>query len=110
MSDDPRVRADQAVERASERAEEPLGQGSPSPAVDRERTHRTRFAPAAVVAVCMAIAGAVVCGGVAIHEWNYHENHPFRTGVSGVLTVLAIGGVLGCLAVAVLAWAVGRRG
>lgn len=65
--------------------------------------------PVFVVSTFLALAGAVLCAGVAVHEWNYHEDHPFATGVSGVLTVLAIGAVLGCFAVAVLAIALGRR-
>lgn len=64
--------------------------------------------PGAVVAVCLAVAGAALSVGVAVHEWSYHQDHPGRTGVSGVLTVLGVGAVLGCLAVAVLAWAIGR--
>ena len=64
--------------------------------------------PGTVVAVCLAVAGAALSVGVAVHEWTYHQDHPGRTGVSGVLTVLGVGAVLGCLAVAVLAWAIGR--
>jgi hypothetical protein len=65
--------------------------------------------PLTVVAVVLSLAGAALCAGVAVHEWQYHEDHPFATGVSGVLTVFAIGATLGCLAVAVLAVALGRR-
>jgi hypothetical protein len=54
--------------------------------------------------------GAVLCVGVAVHEWTYHEDHPYATGVSGVLTVAGIGAALGCLAVAALAVSFGRRG
>ena len=61
--------------------------------------------PLTVVAICLAIAGALLCAGVAVHEWTYHQDHPGRTGVSGVLTALGIGAALGCLAVAALAWA-----
>ena len=59
--------------------------------------------PGVVVAICLAIAGALLCVGVAVHEWSYHQDHPHATGVSGVLTTLSIGAALGCLAVAVLA-------
>lgn len=38
--------------------------------------------------------GCVLCAGVAIHEWAYHQAHHYAPGVSGVLTVLAIGGAL----------------
>ena len=65
--------------------------------------------PAAVVALVLALIGAALCAGVAVHERQYHEDHPFATGVSGVLTVLAIGATLGCLAVAALAIARGKR-
>jgi hypothetical protein len=65
--------------------------------------------PLAVVALVLALIGAALCAGVAVHEWQYHEDHPFATGVSGVLTVLSIGATLGCLAVAALAIALGRR-
>lgn len=61
-----------------------------------------------VVAACLAVAGALLCAGVAFHEWSYYQDHPGRTGVSGVLTVFAIGAALGCIAVAVLAIATGR--
>ena len=44
--------------------------------------------PGAVVALCLAMAGAALSVGVAVHEWSYHEDHPGRTGVSGVLTVV----------------------
>ena len=64
--------------------------------------------PGAVVAVCLAVAGAALSVGVAVHEWSYHEDHPGRPGVSGVLTVLGVGAALGCLGVAVLAWVIGR--
>ena len=63
--------------------------------------------PLAVAALVLALIGAAMCAGVAIHEWNYHEDHPFATGVSGVLTLLASGAALGCLAVAALAVALG---
>jgi hypothetical protein len=64
--------------------------------------------PLAAVALVLALAGALLCGWTAVNEWTYYQDHPFRTGVSGVLTVLAVGATLGCLAVAVLAIAVGR--
>ena len=64
--------------------------------------------PGAVVAVCLGVAGAALSIGVAVHEWSYHQDHPGRTGVSGVLTVLGSGAALGCLAVVVLAWVIGR--
>jgi len=64
--------------------------------------------PPFVIAIVLALAGAALSAGVAVHEWNYHEDHPYATGVSGVLTVLGIGAALGCIAVAVLAFAVGR--
>jgi len=65
--------------------------------------------PLAVTALVLSLIGAVLCAGVAFHEWQYHQDHPFATGVSGVLTVFAIGATLGCLAVAVLAVALGRE-
>ena len=58
----------------------------------------------AVIALLLSIVGAILCAGVAIHEWNYHEDHPFATGVSGVLVVLALGAMLGCVAVAVFVY------
>lgn len=61
-----------------------------------------------VIALVLAVTGAVLCSGVAVHEWSYHEDHPFATGVSGVLTVLSIGATLGCLAVAALVIAADR--
>ena len=64
--------------------------------------------PLNVVAICLAVAGAALSVGVALYEWSYHQDHPGRTGVSGVLTVLGVGAALSCLAVAVLAWATGR--
>lgn len=58
--------------------------------------------------MCLAIAGAVLCAGVALHEWSYYQDHPHRTGVAGVLVVLALGAALGCAAVALIARIVGR--
>lgn len=52
-----------------------------------------RYAPA----VCV-VAG-VVAAGVAIHEWRYHDAHPYASGPAGVLAV-------GFAAVAALAAAV----
>jgi hypothetical protein len=56
-------------------------------------------------ALVLAVIGAVLCAGVAVHEWQYHQDHKYATGVSGVLVVLSLGGLAGCLAVAFLAWA-----
>ena len=44
----------------------------------------------------MAAAGLVLALGVAWHEWVYHQHHPGRTGVSGVLVVLALATACGC--------------
>lgn len=60
--------------------------------------------PAAVVALVLGLLGAAVCVGVGLHEYAYYRDHPFRTGVSGVLVWLAAGGALGCLAAAASAW------
>lgn len=57
--------------------------------------------------MCLAIAGAVMCGGVAIHEWNYRQENP-QAQLADVLIVLSLGAALGCAAVAVVAWLVGR--
>ena len=51
----------------------------------------------------LAVLGAILCVGVAVHEWVYYAGHPYRTGVSGVLVILGFGAALGCIAVAVLA-------
>ena len=40
--------------------------------------------------VMFAVIGAVLCAGVAFHEWQYHQDHPFATGVPGVLIALTI--------------------
>jgi hypothetical protein len=61
------------------------------------------------VAAALSVVGAVLCVGVAIHEWNYHDDHPYATGVSGILAVLGFGAALGCAAVAVLGWAIARH-
>jgi hypothetical protein len=75
----------------------------------QRRAYARDMRPLAVVALVLSLAGAALCAGVAIHEWQYHEDHPFATGVSGVLTVFAIGAMLGYLAVATLALALGRE-
>ena len=36
--------------------------------------------PGVVVAVGLAVAGAALSIGVAVHEWSYHRDHPGRTG------------------------------
>jgi hypothetical protein len=61
-----------------------------------------------VVAATVAIIGALIFAGVAIHEWNYYQDHPHRTGVSGVLVWLSIGGFLTSIAVATVAVTIGR--
>ena len=61
-----------------------------------------------VAAVILALIGAAACFGTAVHEYFYYQDHPFRTGVSGVLVWLAAGAALGCLVVAVVASAVGK--
>ena len=58
----------------------------------------------AVTALGLALIAAVLCGWAALNEWQYYQDHPFRRGVSGVLTVLGLGCTLVCLAVAALAW------
>jgi hypothetical protein len=65
--------------------------------------------PFAAVALILALVGALLCGGVALHEWDYYRSNPGRTGVSGVLIVFSIGATLGCLAAAALAVGIGRR-
>ena len=66
--------------------------------------------PLAAVALVLALAGALLCGWTAVNEWNYYQDHPGRTGVSGVLTAFAVGATLCCVAVALLAIVAGRRG
>jgi hypothetical protein len=65
--------------------------------------------PDAVVALVLAVVGAVLCAGVAIRERQYHQEHPYATGESGVDTVLGVGAALGLLGVAVLSVVLGRR-
>jgi len=57
-----------------------------------------------VRAMVLSVVGAVLAGGVAIHEWLYRQDHKYAPGVSGVLVVLSIAAMLGCIAVADLAW------
>ena len=60
------------------------------------------------------VNAALVLGGLgtlasawdAFYEYRYWSDHPYRTGVSGILIVLALGAALGCAAVTLLAWAV----
>ena len=64
--------------------------------------------PGYVVAAVLAVIAALVCAGVALHEYDYFRSHPGRTGVSGVLIWLAVGAFLSSAAVAVLAVTAGR--
>lgn len=64
--------------------------------------------PLIVVVVVLALAGALLCGWACLNEWAYYRDHPYRTGVSGVLTIGFAGAALGCLASALLAVALGR--
>jgi hypothetical protein len=62
--------------------------------------------------VRVAVAGAVGCVlalGVALHEWSYHQSHPGRTGVSGVLVVLALAVALASFGVASIGWEEAKR-
>ena len=42
--------------------------------------------------------GLTLSVGVAIHEWLYRHDHPYRSGVSGVLVVLSLAVAAGCVA------------
>ncbi len=59
--------------------------------------------PIFLAAAVLGVVGAIMCGAVGVHEWIYYAGHPHRTGVSGVMTLLAIGAAVGCAGVAVLA-------
>lgn len=59
--------------------------------------------PLAVTALVLALVGAAIMAGVFLHEWDYYRDHPFATGVSGVLMWMSAGGFFGCLGVAALA-------
>lgn len=58
-----------------------------------------RYAQAAATA---AIIGTVLCAWTAFHEYRYWSDHPGHTGVSGILTVFALGTALIGAAVAIL--------
>ena len=45
-----------------------------------------------------------LAAGVALHEWRYYQDHPGRTGVSGVLVVLALAVGLAALGQLWAAW------
>lgn len=59
--------------------------------------------PLAVTALVLSLVGAAILAGVFFHEWAYYRDHPFATGVSGVLMWMSAGGFFGCLGVAALA-------
>lgn len=65
--------------------------------------------PAFLVAGILGIVAAVVCAGVGVNEWLYYADHPYATGVSGVLTFFAFGSALGFAAVATVAFTVGKH-
>ena len=65
--------------------------------------------PIFAVASTLAAVAALLCAGAGIHEWAYYNDHPYATGVSGVVAILGLGAALGCGAVALLAWAVGHH-
>lgn len=52
----------------------------------------------------LALAGTLLCAGVALHEWFYHQTHRHASGVSMVLVVLAIGAGLVGLSIVAFAW------
>lgn len=65
--------------------------------------------PVFLVAGILGIVAAVMCAGVGVNEWLYYADHPYATGVSGVMAVFAFGATLGFVAVAMLAFAVGNH-
>ena len=52
-----------------------------------------------MLGVATSVVGLTLSVGVAIHEWLYRHDHPYRSGVSGVLVVLSIAVAAGCVAV-----------
>ena len=56
-----------------------------------------------MLSVITSVIGLTLSVGVAIHEWLYRQDHPYSSGVSGVLIALSLAVAAGCLAALSLA-------
>ena len=61
---------------------------------------------ALTTAAVLGLIGAILCAVVFFNEVAYSNSHPFNNDLAQQLIILAAGGVLGCVGVAVGAWAV----
>ena len=59
---------------------------------------RPRRARRVITPLLRQAVGLTLSVGVAIHEWIYRHDHPYASGVSGVLVVLALAVAAGCVA------------
>ena len=60
-------------------------------------------------AAALGTGGALMFAWVALHEWSYREDHPYRSGPAGVIVIAALGGILASVGVALLGWALRER-
>jgi hypothetical protein len=60
-------------------------------------------------ALVASVVSAAVFLGVAVHEWNYANDHPHAYGPARVIAWMGVAGALGSAAVAALAFTLNRH-
>jgi hypothetical protein len=54
----------------------------------------------------VAVAAAIAAAGVAIHEWDYRQTHPYAGGPAAVIAILGVAVAVAVAALGYLAWKV----